>query len=258
MMAPELWRIGPLTLRTYTLLIDLAILIGLSAVTSQGWRSERRPTAWLNAGLAALTGGVMAGRVGHVAVQWAYFSTHLGEIVRVWRGGLDWHGAVLGGLAGLALGCKFWHINWRQALEALALPLPLGAALSYAACLMGSCAHGREVASLAFYPPLVAAELPDLYGIIAPRFNSQLFGIALGLAVLVVVSQLGKLTQRPGVRFWIALTLLGLGAFGIGFTRGDTVPMIGLLRLDQVLDLGMAALGTIGAVGHSATLPNSA
>lgn len=247
MMAPELWRIGPFTLRTYTFLIDLAVLIGLGALTWQGWRSERRPTAWLDAGLVTLAGGAIAGRMGHVAMQWGYFSAHPDEIVRVWRGGIDWHSAMLGGLAGLALGCRLWRINWRQALEALALSLPLGATLSYAACLMGSCAHGREVASLAFYPPFVAAELPDLYGIIAPRLNSQLLGIVLGLAVLVVVSRLGRLTRRPGLRFWIALALLGLGTFGIGFTRGDAVPMIGSLRLDQALDLGMVAIGMIGA-----------
>jgi hypothetical protein len=43
------------------------------------------------------------------------------------------------------------------------------------------------------------------------------------------------------VRFWLVLALLALGTFGIGFTRGDSVPMVGGLRLDQVLDLLTAA-----------------
>ncbi len=246
-MVPIAGYIGPLAIRAYTVLVNLALLGGLGALVWWGWHYERRPAAWLDAGLAALVGGIAIGRVGHVALQWAYFSTHLDEIAQVWRGGIDWHSAILGGLLGLALGCKLRRVGWRQALEALAVPLSLGAVLSYTACLTGGCAHGREVSSLAFHPPLVAAELPDLYGIVAPRLNSQFFGIVWSLLVLAVVALSGKRLKVPGVRLWIALALSGLGAFVIGFTRGDTMPMLGSLRLDQALDLGIVALGTGGA-----------
>lgn len=245
-MAPEVGHIGPLIIRAYTVLVDLALLVGLGALTWWGWHHERRPTAWFDAGLIALVGGIIVGRMGHVALQWAYFSTHLGEIAQVWRGGIDWHGAIIGGLVGLALGCRLRHVEWRRAVKALTVPLPLGAALSYTACLTGNCAHGREVASLAFYPPLVAAELPDLYGIVAPRLNSQLFGIVWSLLVLAVVALSSKRIGMSSVRPWIALALLGLGAFAIGFTRGDAAPVLGTMRLDQMLDLGIVILGVGG------------
>lgn len=246
-MAPELGRIGPFVIRTYTVLLDLAILAGLAMLAWQGRRVERRPSAWLDAGLVALVGGIVGGRLAHVAIHWAYFSEHPAEIVRVWQGGLNWHGAVAVGLGGFLLGCRLRRVDWRQAADGLAFALPLGAALAHAGCLADRCAHGREVSTLADYPPLVVAELPDLYGVAAPRLASQSFGIGLSLAVLALAWLLSRWISRPGVRFWLVLALLGLASFSAGFARGDAVPMLGALRLDQVLDLTVAAAGLLGA-----------
>jgi phosphatidylglycerol:prolipoprotein diacylglycerol transferase len=173
-----------------------------------------------------------------------YFSEHPNEIWEIWRGGLDWHGAILGGLAGLAGGARLRRLAFWQVADALAWGLPVGVILTYTGCLMTRCGHGREVRSLADYPAPLVAELPDLYGIVAPRFSSQLYGIVLGVALLAVVI----LLRRWPARLWAALALLGLGAFGIGFTRGDSVPMVGSLRLDQLLDLVIVAIGIAGSV----------
>jgi phosphatidylglycerol:prolipoprotein diacylglycerol transferase len=243
-----LGQIGPFTIFTYTVLLDAAILIGLAALAWRGWRAEGRPAAWLDAGLFALAGGIVAGRLAHVAICWEYFASNAAEIVQVWRGGIDWHGAVLGGLAGLALGCRLRRVSWQQAADVLALALPAGAVLANIGCLMAGCAPGREVATLADFPPLIAAELPDLYGITAPRLNSQLFGIAASALTLGAAWGLARVVRRSGVRLWIVLALLGLAAFAIGYTRGDAVPLVGSLRLDQALDLVVAAVGALGTL----------
>jgi phosphatidylglycerol:prolipoprotein diacylglycerol transferase len=247
-MKPYLGSIGPIRLSTYTLLLDLAILAGLTILAWRGKRLDNRPNAWLDAGLAALVGGVIGGRLGHVGIHWAYFYEHPSEIYQVWLGGLDWHGAVVLGLAGLFLTARLRGLTVRALLDALAFALPLGAALTFGGCLLARCAYGREVASLADYPAWLAAELPDLYGVSAPRLLSQGYGIVLGVVLLLVTWGLSRLFRREGVIFWLALTLLGLGAFGIGMTLGDSQPMVGPLRLDQVLDLAIAGLSLIAAL----------
>jgi phosphatidylglycerol:prolipoprotein diacylglycerol transferase len=243
-MMPTMGQIGPITIRTYSLLLDVAVLIGLAALAWRAWQLDQKPAYWLDAGLGALVVGLVAARVGHVAIHWAYFSEHPGEIWEIWRGGLDWHSAILGGLGGLAGVCRLRKLGFWQVSDALAWGLPIGVILTYSGCLMTSCGHGREVRSLADYPTPLVAELPDLYGITAPRFSSQLYGIALGVALLSVVA----LLRRWPARLWAALALLGLGAFGIGFTRGDAVPMVGSLRLDQIFDLVIAVTSIAVAV----------
>lgn len=247
-MKPYLGSIGPIRLSTYTLLLDLAILAGLALLTWQGKRQEDRPNAWLDAGLAAVIGGMVGGRLGHVGIHWVYFSEHPNEIYRIWLGGLDWHAAVVFGLAGLFLMARLRGLNVRALLDVLAFALPLGVALAFGGCLLARCAYGREVASLAEYPAWMAAELPDLYGVSVPRLLSQGYGIALGVALLPVAWGLSRLIRREGLVFWLALALLALGVFGIGMTLGDSQPMIGPLRLDQVLDLVIATLSIVAAL----------
>jgi phosphatidylglycerol---prolipoprotein diacylglyceryl transferase len=248
-MNAELGRIGPFAFRTYSLILDLTILLALGVLVWHGQRREQRGTAWLDAGLGALIGGIVLGRAGHVAVYWQYYSIHVDQVLQLARGGIDWHTAVLGGLIGLTLVCRWRKVNFREVTDVLALVLPLGAALVYTGCLMTSCGHGREVESLVGYPPLVVMELPDLFGVIAPRLASQVYGIAWSVVVLILTLTLFRRIERPGVRLWVVLTLLGLGAFAIGFTRGDEAPYVGPLRLDQVLDLGTVALGILMMVG---------
>jgi len=252
-MQPVLGQFGPLTLRTYTVLLDVAVLVGLAALAWQGWRVEDAPARWLDAGLSALVLGLVGGRLGHVTIHWAYFTANRNEIAEVWRGGLDWHGAVVGGLLGLGLYCFARRLSFRLVADVLALPLALGAALVWVGCLAEGCAYGAEVRSLADYPSPIVAELPDLYGITAPRFTSQLYGALLGVGLMLPAWLLGLLIQRVGIRLWAVLLPLALGVFAIGYTRGDVVPVAYGLRLDQVLDLGVAALALVGLVVTVAT-----
>ena len=81
-----------------------------------------------------------------------------------------------------------------------------------------------------------------MYGIVAPRYNTQLFGLALAVALLmvsIVLIRRGWLKYR---RFWLVLALLSLGMFGISFYRGDPVPLVAGWRADEWLDLGIGLL----------------
>lgn len=254
-MYPELGQIGPIVIRTYTLLLDLAILIGLGMLAWQGKRADGEATRWVDSGLFGLVGGIIGGRLEHVVIHWAYFVEHPAEIAQIWNGGMGWHGAVMLGLAFLAISGRVTKTRFATLAGVLSLALPVGAMLTYTGCLMNRCGHGREVESLVGYPPLLVAELPDMYGMVTPRLASQLYGIVFCLLLLVVSIILARRVKRPELRFWPVLALLGLGAFGIGFTRGDSNPMLGPLRLDQILDLVvvvMGAAGTIRAIRHPA------
>jgi prolipoprotein diacylglyceryltransferase len=105
------------------------------------------------------------------------------------------------------------------------------------------------------------AELPDLYGIVAPRLATQLYGAMFGVLLCVLAwGVLPRVIHRSGIRFWVLMATLGAGIFAIGFARGDGVPMLGTLRLDQMLDLLVVAAGVIGTaaagVRTKPSLPN--
>ncbi len=244
-MHPELFRIGRIVVQSYTALLDVAVIVGLGALAWRGQREQQRAHAWVDAGLVALIAGIVGGRIEHGIIHWEYFAGHPVELLQVWNGGLGWHLAIVLGMIGLLAACRLLKIDWRTAFDTVAIPLALGVGLTHAGCLLSRCAYGREIRSLADYPPYLVAELPDLYNVVIPRFSTQLYGIALGIVLLIAGIVLSRVIRRPGVRIWPVLALLGLGMFGIGFYRGDSVPMFGQFRIDQVFDLAVAALGIV-------------
>jgi phosphatidylglycerol:prolipoprotein diacylglycerol transferase len=235
-------RFGPLTLSTYTLILDAAIAAGLVWLWWSG-RRDNMGRRWLDAGLFALAGGLIGARAAFVALNWAYFGDHLVEAVQIWTGGLNGHGALIGAVMGGWLGCKVRRVDAGAFFDAAAPIFPLLVIAGWAGCRVTACGYGAEVRSLADPSPIAVAELHDIYRVRAPRYDTQLYGILLGGTLM----GLAAIMARRGVRgrLWPLVILYALGAFAIGFWRGDPVPQIGPLRADQALDLAVGALALI-------------
>lgn len=238
-MYPELGHIGPIPLRTYTLLIDLGLLIGLGILAWRGRAVEGRAVGWVDVGIGGIVGGVIGARALHVALNWGYFHTNPVEIVQLWAGGLEWHGALAGALLTGYEVARLRRVQISALTDALALAFPVGAALAWLGCLMSSCAYGQEVRSLADHSPLVVSELRDIYGALAPRYNTQVFGVAWSLLTLAMAALLAWRGALAGRRLWAALAFYSVGALLIAGLRADPMPMWAGLRADQWLDAGV-------------------
>ena len=189
--------------------------------------------------LATMIGSIIGGRIEHVLLNWMYFAPNLNEALRPSAGGLGWHGALLGGLLGLGLVALWRKLSFRSLLDMLSPALPLLAFTAWLGCWAAVCAYGAEVPTLADVPPFAAAETRDVYGIVAPRYNTQVFGMALAFTLLVLSIIMNRQGWLEGRRFWLLLALLSVGMFVIGFFRGDAVPMVAGLRVDQLLDIAI-------------------
>jgi phosphatidylglycerol:prolipoprotein diacylglycerol transferase len=246
---PSLYTtIGPWTFLTFTLFLALAIALG--AVI--GMRRLENPGAAADAYLVAALGGVIGARLFHVLLNWDYFADNLHEAANMRLGGLDWHGAVIGGMIGLFIGVRlrnkigerreaaarpYKRLDFRDLLDSLTPVLPITGLAGWWGCLASSCGYGLEVDNLSNYPAWAVSETGDVFGIAAPRYNTQFFGLILSALILLVVLILfwrGWLRYR---RFWFTLALLSAGMFVIGFFRGDHVVNVAGLRGDQVVDL---------------------
>ncbi len=235
--------IGPITLQTYTLL--LAIGVSLSAAISV-YRLPGRPGRVLDACLGGLAGGAIGARVLHVLLNWAHFSTRPDQILQFSSGGLDWHGAVIGGLIGLYAVSRWRGLGLSRLLDALVIALPLLALTGWLGCWAAGCAYGAEVETLAYYPAIAVSIAPDVYGIPAPRYNTQFFGVLVALGLLLLAAGLVWKKLATGWRFWLILGLLSLSMFVIGFFRADYAIMLAGLRADQWLDVFMLGCALVG------------
>src|SRR5688572_2401111 len=183
-MYPVVARFGSFTLHTYTLLIDLGIAAALAWLYLRAPRE--RAGRWLDAGIAATVGGFVGARLLYVIVNGDYYFLHLSEIFQIWQGGLAWPGAVFGAFLGAWFYCNRKREPLAPILDTLALPIAWLGLLSWGGCLAGSCAYGFELTPGQF-PAWMALNLPDLYGLVVPRFPTQVIGLLWSLLTIGLV-----------------------------------------------------------------------
>jgi hypothetical protein len=112
---------------------------------------------------------------------------------------------------------------------------------AYLGCLRAGCACGRETWPDQGLLWNLSADLPDLYGLRAPRGAVQVLGVGWGAFML----GLTLWAARRGGASALWLFLYGIGDFTLGFLRGDTTPVVGSLSALQVAGLGIALAGAV-------------
>jgi prolipoprotein diacylglyceryltransferase len=242
-MFPVLLTLGPITLRTYTVLMDAGIALALLALYRAAPEGKR--TIWLDAGITTTIGGFIGARLLYAMANGSYYAAHPEEVFQVWLGGLSWSGAALGAGLGLWLYCsrkrKRGEAYEREAawpiVEALAFPIALLGLLGWGGCWAASCAYGYEVAP-GELPAWMVSNAPDLYGLTLPRWPTQAAGLLWSIFVIGAVWGAGagaRNNQWPvGAHGLYALSLVALGLFLLNFTRGDPSPLINSIRIDVI------------------------
>ena len=225
-IGPEIFsiEIGTVTLalRWYALAYIVGLLIG--------WRlcvaAVRRAAFWPASGPPLsphqienlltwiIIGVVVGGRLGFVLVyQPEYYLANPLEILKVWQGGMSFHGGFAGvAVAGLAY-CMRQHASILGTADLLALATPPGLFLGRLANFINNELWGRpaDLPWAVIFPGEAAQTCPGIEGLCA-RHPSQLYealleGLLLGALLLVLAWRRGWL-RRPG-----AIT----GAFLVGY-----------------------------------------
>ncbi len=229
-MYPVLLTIGDFKLYSYSFFLDLGILVALVTTYRLSHRAINTRERFVDIALSVILMGILGGRAYYAWINHAYFTENLIEVLYLWRGGLSFQGALWGGILaliahGAALG-KFWELA-----DVTAPALALGQAIGWIGCFLNSCVYGLVARGA------ITFDLPDSYGVIAPRYPSALFTSLLCLVILGITLIVRKYRPFSGAVFLVYMLIFATGQFFIEFTRGDETIYYGLLRVDQVLYL---------------------
>jgi phosphatidylglycerol:prolipoprotein diacylglycerol transferase len=247
-MHPILVQWGNLTIGSYAALLDLGLVAAIAIVWLEARRLGLRLAIWLDVVLVTIVIGALSARLGYALINWAYFKDHLAEVFQIWQGGLAWQAGLIGGsIAAWLMARRQAEFAPLQVLDVLSIAAPLGIALGWIGCYLSAAAYGREMfPSQPLY--FLSIDAPDLYGLTNPRWPSQLLGTLWSLIVFGLLWLTRRKNWQAGTRFWLFVASYSLGAFLIGFTRADDVPILAGWRLDQILDAGLTIAGLIGLV----------
>jgi phosphatidylglycerol:prolipoprotein diacylglycerol transferase len=253
---PIAFEIGPFIVRWYA----LAYMAGFLA----GWRygihlirvvptgpSSRDLDDFL---IWAMVAVVLGGRIGYVLFYnlGAYLDRPL-DILKLWEGGMSFHGGLLGMIAAMILFSLRRRISPLAFADIIAAVAPIGIFLGRLANFVNGELYGRvtEVPWAVVFP----------HGGDLARHPSQIYEALLEGLVLLIL--LGILAHKPGVRQRPGLItgsfLLGYGSsrFAVEFFREPDAQLEFLwlgTTTGQLLSLPMIFLG-IGLIWHSCTRP---
>ncbi len=219
-----------LPIRWYALAYIGGLIVGWQIVM----RLMRRPALW--GGIVPMQpkqvedlltwvvmGVVLGGRLGFVLFyEPGYYLTHPLEILKVWQGGMAFHGGFLGTVVAITLFCRKYSLPMLSVGDAAALVAPIGLFLGRVANFIKPELWGRPTdASWGVIFPVDAAQYcqgiaGQVDGLCA-RHPSQLYeagleGLLLG-AILWGLVLGGRALRRPG-------TVFGVFLIGYGLARG--------------------------------------
>lgn len=142
--SPEIFSIGPLTIRWYSMAFVIGFFIGYKIVERM-FRHEGAPESWLGVLLAyVMVGTIVGARLGHVFFyNWDYYSQHPADIVKIWEGGLASHGGTIGNI--IAVYLFTWFVSKKPAswtFDKLVIPIALVGGLIRLGNLMNSEIYG--------------------------------------------------------------------------------------------------------------------
>jgi len=240
-------EIGPLNLRAYGLMIALGVI---AAVWLFGRRLEQR--GWGDADDASaiamwgVVGGIVGARLYHVATDWQRFEDNLGDIPKIWEGGLGIPGGIALGILFGAYAGKRRGMPVPVQLTIAAPALPLAQAIGRWGNWFNQELYGRPT-DLPW-----ALEIDDAHNgdypagtTFHPAFLYESlwnFGVC---AVLLVIDRRWGDRLAPGKLFALYLIGYGTGRLWIEGLRIDPSHDVGGLRWNQWVALALIAGGLL-------------
>ena len=216
-------HIGPVMLQLPGLALLLGLWLGLEVASRQALRLRLSGETVSNLVLLALAGGVAGARLGYAARYPEAFLKAPLSLLALNPQTLD---AATGLVVGLAVGWVYAQrkrLPWRPLLDALAPGLAVLALFVGVAHVLSGDAYGMP------------ADLPwsiTLWG--ARRHPTQVYEVLLSAGVLVAVWRLSRQRRGDGTLFLWAVGLLAAVRMLVEAFRGDSVTVLGGVRVAQV------------------------
>lgn len=264
-ISPVALSVGPFDIRWYGLAYAAGMVLGWLYVrrlvkTPRLWAPQQgpMPSDFASDLLIYCAVGVLAGgRLGNVLLyEPAYYWQHPWEILEVWRGGMAFHGGVIGVIISLLVLARVKKLPFLTLTDLAAAAVPIGLLLGRLANFANAELWGRvsEVPWAMVFPDPEAGPLP--------RHPSQLYeAVTEGLllfALLAAAIYLWQALARPGMLSGLFLAGYALARSFCEFYREDTDPQIGLglMTSGQIYSLPMLALG-VAVLIYAARAPSA-
>ncbi len=243
---PVAFSLGPVDIRWYALAYITGILIGWRYALHIVRKDNKITPAQLDDFLTyAIIGIILGGRLGYVLFYNAeYFLSNPSEILKIWHGGMAFHGGLLGVLASMIIFSKRQNVPLLALSDVVATVAPVGLFFGRVANFINGELFGRVTES-----PL-GMIFPQ--GGPLPRHPSQLYEAVLEggvlFMILFILSRRERIRKKTGVLSGIFLFSYGMFRAFIELFREPDLQMglyFDFISMGQILSLPMIIGGLV-------------
>lgn len=200
-MLPVLFRIGPVEIRAFGVLVAISFLVGVWMARVRALGAGIEPKRIVDLTFWTLPFGLLGARVLYIAQEWAYYRENLDQLVSLQIEGFTSFGAILGGLLVLWIWCWRNGISSWRVLDIMGVPFLVASAIGRVGCFLNGCCYG------------VACDLPigvHVHGLPDARHPAQLYEMGLLLVAAWLVTRRERRGLPVGASFGLAF--VGFGA----------------------------------------------
>jgi phosphatidylglycerol:prolipoprotein diacylglycerol transferase len=217
-MFPILFKIGPITLHTYGLLVATGFLVGAMLMAYQAKKEGVDPQKALDLSFYVLIAAIAGSRILYVIVNYDDYINRPLDIFKIWEGGLVFYG----GFIGAAL-FGFWYVkkekldSWHMA-DLAAPSIALGHAIGRWGCFASGSCYGRPTDS---WLGVTFTNINSIAPLGVPLYPTQIFGSIMEFSIFLILIAVRPYQKFKGQLFIMWMMLYAAGRFVLEFFRGD-------------------------------------
>lgn len=182
---PIAFQIGPVTVRWYGVFMALSFLFGAWYLYRMGLRRGLNEDFLLNLAIIVIIFGVIGARLVFVLANFpSWFVSNRLQILKIYEGGLSWHGGLVGGFLSGWLYLRWKNIDVNRVIDLVVPGMAFGYFLVRIANIFNQEVLGRPT---------------DFW---FGRWPAQLVGSAIGLILLLRFFYVQSKNPPEGYQFW--------------------------------------------------------
>jgi len=228
----------------------MLFLAFLGSTQLAAWRARREkldPELLYDLALWVFIGGLVGARLFYVIQYWGDRIRTIGDVFRIWEGGIVLYGSIMGGTAAFFFYRFLRPFPLRPLLDVVAPSLAIGVALGRFGCFLNGCCYG-DVCDLPVgvsfpieSPPWKAQAMLGLIGAKAPWslpvHPTQLYSTLDGLILLLLLTAYYPLRRRDGEVMALLMVTYPISRFLIEHLRNDEGAIFAGLTISQNISI---------------------
>ncbi|UCD55032.1 MAG: prolipoprotein diacylglyceryl transferase [Candidatus Omnitrophota bacterium] len=234
-MHPILFEIGPVTVRTYGVLVACAFFIGFSLLYEEARKQNFYPDKILDLELLILIFGIIGARALHVLVNFDFYRENLPDIFFIWKGGLAFYGGLISAILASTVFILKKKLPFWKTADFVIPYIALGQSIGRIGCFLNGCCFGKPA---------------PFSGHTIYRYPAQLYASLALLCIFVILRLIQKKPLFTGFVFTAYLILYATQRFFIDFLRGDTSRYALNLTVSQIISIVLFAMGIGFIIWH--------